>query len=189
MHALEDATPLVRPVAARGVSRALTDSARLDPQTVAARLQPLVADRDPQVRVNALRALATLRDSSFARLAAPLANDADVNVAVQAETTLGALGGRAAVEALSARLGSAVFALRRHAVIALAQADSAAGVAAAAARPRDAHWRWRSLAAEAVAAPRDRARLEAPLADGDGRVVAQALPALARGPPAPGTTP
>jgi len=170
------------------VSRALTDSARLDPQTVAARLQPLVADRDPQLRVNALRALATLRDSAFARLAAPAVNDADKNVAVQAETTLGVLGGRAAVEALSARLASAVFALRRQAMIALAQADSAAGVAAAAALAGDPDWRWRSVAAEAFAAAKDRARLEAQLADGDGRVVAQALQALARVVPAPDTT-
>src|SRR2546425_934015 len=71
VRALDDAAPLVRAVAARGVSPALTDSARLDPQAVAARLQPLVADRDPQVRLHALRALATLRDSAFARLAAP----------------------------------------------------------------------------------------------------------------------
>ena len=188
VRALDDAAPLVRAVAARGVSRALTDSARLDPQTVAARLQPLVADRDPQLRVNALRALATLRDSAFARLAAPAVNDADINVAVQAETTLGVLGGRAAVEALSARLASAVFALRRQAMIALAQADSAAGVAAAAALAGDPDWRWRSVAAEAFAAAKDRAPLEAQLADGDGRVVAQALQALARVVPAPDTT-
>jgi len=188
VRALDDAAPLVRAVAARGVSRALTDSARLDPQTVAARLQPLVADRDPQLRVNALRALATLRDSAFARLAAPAVNDADINVAVQAETTLGVLGGRAAVEALSARLASAVFALRRQAMIALAQADSAAGMAAAAALAGDPDWRWRSVAAEAFAAAKDRARLEAQLADGDGRVVAQALQALARVVPAPDTT-
>src|SRR5439155_15223645 len=115
VRALDEAAPLVRAVAARGVSRALTDSARLDPQTVAARLQPLVADRDPQLPVNALRALATLRDRAFARLAAPAVNDADLNVAVQAETTLGVLGGRAAVEALSARLASAVLALLRQA--------------------------------------------------------------------------
>src|SRR5256886_1064629 len=153
VRALDDAAPLVRAVAARGVSRALTDSARLDPQTVAARLQPLVADRDPQLRVNALRALATLRDSAFARLAAPAVNDADINVAVQAETTLGVLGGRAAVEALSARLASAVFALRRQAMIALAQADSAAGVAAAAGRARDPHRRRGRGAAPAIPAP------------------------------------
>src|SRR5256886_11440249 len=53
--------------------------------------RPLLADRDPQVRINALRALATFHDTAFARLAVPLVGDADVNVAVQAETTLGVL--------------------------------------------------------------------------------------------------
>src|SRR6266571_4578454 len=107
---------LARLRATRGVPallRALVDSARLDPQAVVERLRPLFTDRDPRVRINALRALATFRDSARSRLAASLAGDADVNVAVQAETTLGVLGGRAAVEALTARLASAVFALRR----------------------------------------------------------------------------
>src|SRR5437660_746378 len=178
--ALADSTPLVRAVAARGVSRALVDSTRLDPQGVVGRLRPLLADRDPQVRINALRALATFHDSAFARLAVPLAGDADVNVAVQAETTLGVLGGRAAVEALGVRLASAVFALRRQALIALAQADSAAGVTAAAALLGDADWRWRSVAAEVFGGAGDRPRLEALLGDPDGRVVAQALQTLAR---------
>ena len=186
-HALYSLARLRVARAVPALVRALDDAAPLV-RAVAARLQPLVADRDPQLRVNALRALATLRDSAFARLAAPAVNDADINVAVQAETTLGVLGGRAAVEALSARLASAVFALRRQAMIALAQADSAAGVAAAAALAGDPDWRWRSVAAEAFAAAKDRARLEAQLADGDGRVVAQALQALARVVPAPDTT-
>src|SRR3989442_987497 len=171
-----------------GGSRALVDSARLDPQGVVGRLRPLLADRDPQVRINALRALATFHDSAFARLAVPLAGDADVNVAVQAETTLGVLGGRAAVEALGVRLASAVFALRRQALIALAQADSAAGVTAAAALLGDADWRWRSVAAEAFGAAHDRPRLDAQLADADGRVVAQALQTLARIVPEADTT-
>src|SRR5947208_3003746 len=126
LRALDDSSALVRAVAVRGVSRALVDSARLDPQTVVGRLRPLFADRDPQVRINALRALATFRDTALSRLAAPLAGDGDVNVAVQAETTLGVLGGSAAVEALTARLATAVFALRRQALIALAQTESAA---------------------------------------------------------------
>src|SRR5439155_4275246 len=180
LRALDDSSALVRAVAVRGVSRALVDSARLDPQAVVERLRPLFTDRDPRVRINALRALATFRDSARSRLAASLAGDADVNVAVQAETTLGALGGRAAVEALTARLASAVFALRRQALIALAQADSAAGGAAAAALTGDADWRWRTVAAEAFGAAHDPPRLEAQLPDRDGRVVAQALQALAR---------
>src|SRR2546425_11397539 len=102
--ALPICSALVRAVAVRGVSRALVDSARLDPQAVVERLRPLFTDRDPRVRINALRALATFRDSARSRLAASLAGDADVNVAAQAATTLGAPGGRAAVEALTARL-------------------------------------------------------------------------------------
>src|SRR5439155_1369618 len=118
------------------------------------------AARDPGHRFNALRALATFHDTAFARLAVPLVGDADVNVAVQAETTLGVLGGRVAVAALGVRLASAVFALRRQALIALAQADSAAGATAAAALPGDADWRWRSVAAEVFGAAHDRPRLE-----------------------------
>src|SRR5206468_1130394 len=75
LRALDDSAPFVRAVAARGVSRALVDSARLDPQAVVGRLRPLLADRDPQVRINALRALATFHDTAFARLAVPLVGD------------------------------------------------------------------------------------------------------------------
>jgi len=180
LGALVDPEPYVRAVALRGVSRALTDSARLDPQDVVARIRPLVADRNGHVRVNALRALASFKDSTLAPLALPLLADPDVNVAVQAETTLGALGGARATAALAAQLSGTDFARRRQAAIALAQADSAAGVTAAAALARDGDWRWRSVAAEAFAAARHRAGLEAQLADSDARVVAQALQALGR---------
>src|SRR5712692_7195623 len=180
LGALVDPEPYVRAVALRGISRALTDSARLDPQDVVARIRPLVADRNGHVRVNALRALASFKDSTLAPLALPLLADPDVNVAVQAETTLGALGGARATAALAAQLSGTDFARRRQAAIALAQADSAAGVTAAAALARDGDWRWRSVAAEAFAAARHRAGLEAQLADSDARVVAQALQALGR---------
>src|SRR5437667_382187 len=56
LRALDDSSALVRAVAVRGVSRALVDSARLDPRTVVGRLRPLFADRDPQV----LQALARI---------------------------------------------------------------------------------------------------------------------------------
>src|SRR6266516_3323389 len=185
--------PLARRVCARPTARGprcagAAAGARRQHSLRAGRRRPLLADRDPQVRINALRALATFHDSAFARLAVPLAGDADVNVAVQAETTLGVLGGRAAVEALGVRLASAVFALRRQALIALAQADSAAGVTAAAALLGDADWRWRSVAAEAFGAAHHRPRLDAQLADADGRVVAQALQTLARIVPEADTT-
>ena len=178
--ALGDAEAGVRAVASRGLSRALTDSAGLDVGDVARRIRPLLVDRDAFVRINGLRALAALRDSALAGDVVPLAADADVNVAVQAETTLGVLGGARAVAVLAARVAGDGFALRRQAAIALAQADSAAGVAAATALARERDWRWRSVAAEAFGAATDRLHLEGLLADGDGRVVAQALQALQR---------
>jgi cyclophilin family peptidyl-prolyl cis-trans isomerase/HEAT repeat protein len=187
IRALSDQDPQTRAVAARGITRALLDSARIDPRGAVDALRPLLDDPDAQIRVNALRALASLRDSSVAGAVAPLAADRDIGVAVQAETTLGVIRGAAALEALRARSTSSVFALRRQAVIALAQADSAGGVAAAGQLTGDADWRWRSVAAEAFGAARARDRLETLLADPDGRVVAQALQALQRIVPATDT--
>ena len=180
VHALSDPDQQVRTIAARGISKALLDSARLDPRGAIDALRSLLADRDANLRINALRALASFRDSSLASAVAPLAADREIGVAVQAETTLGVLRGAAALEALRGRLTSSVFAIKRQAIIGLAQADSAAGVAAAATLTGDADWRWRSVAAEAFGAARARERLEGQLADPDGRVVAQALQALQR---------
>src|SRR5207302_1582583 len=98
--ALTDSAVAVRAVALRGLSRALTDSAQLSARDVASRIAPLLADGDSHVRVNALRALASFHDSTLAALALPLTADPDVNVVVQAETTLGVLGGARAVAAL-----------------------------------------------------------------------------------------
>jgi len=187
--ALADRETAIRAVAARGVTKALLDSARMDARAAVDRLRPLLGDQDAQVRINALRAIGSFRDSALAAAVAPLVADQNIGVAVQAETTLGALRGSAALQALRPRLSSSVFALRRQALIALAQADSAAGVAAAVQVAGDADWRWRSVAAEAfgAAAGGARAQLEALLADPDGRVVAQALQALQRIVPATDT--
>jgi cyclophilin family peptidyl-prolyl cis-trans isomerase/HEAT repeat protein len=188
IRGLSDQDLQTRTVAARGISKALLDSARLNPRSGIDALRPLLDDPDAHVRINALRALASFRDSSVANVVAPLAADRDIGVAVQAETTLGVVGGAAALQVLRARLTHSVFAIRRQALIALAQADSAAGVAAAGAVAGDADWRWRSVAAEAFGAAGGgrgaRERLEAQLADPDGRVVAQALQALQRVVPA-----
>ena len=180
IRALADPDAQTRTVAARGITKALLDSARIDPRTAIDALRPLLSDPDAHIRVNALRALASFRDSGLANVVVPLAADRDIGVAVQAETTLGVVRGAAAIQALRARLTSSVFAIKRQAVIALAQADSSAGVTPAAALTGDADWRWRSVAAEAFGAARARDRLEAQLADPDGRVVAQALQALQR---------
>src|SRR5437764_1288155 len=159
---------------------ALTRTGDGAPQCEAVTAIAKIGGGDGHVRVNALRPRPSLRGSARVGLALPLLTDRDVNVAVQAEAALGALGGARAAAQLRARLASARFALRRQAAIALAQADSAAGVAAAAELARDRDWRWRGVAAEAFGAAQDRARLEVQLADSDGRVVAQALQALGR---------
>jgi peptidylprolyl isomerase len=180
VRALRDGNAQIRTVAARGISKALLDSAKIDARGAIDGLRPLLDDRDAHIRINALRALASFRDSGLASAVAPLVADREIGVAVQAETTLGVLRGSAALEALRARLTSSAFAIRRQALIALAQADSGAGVAAAAAVTSDADWRWRSVAAEAFGAARARDHLEGQLSDPDGRVVAQALQALQR---------
>ncbi|MGH7521731.1 MAG: peptidylprolyl isomerase [Gemmatimonadales bacterium] len=180
LRGLADQDLEVRSVAARGISKALLDSAKLVPRSGVDALRPLLDDPDAHVRITALRALASFRDSSVANAVAPLVADRDIGVAVQAETTLGVVRGAAALEVLRARLTSSVFAIKRQALIGLAQADSAVGVTAAIAVSGDADWRWRSVAAEAYGAARARDRLEAQLADPDGRVVAQALQALQR---------
>jgi peptidylprolyl isomerase len=175
---LQDPDPAVRAVAARGAVRAQAESGGVDPRSVSSRLRTLLLERDANVRINALRALATYRDSGLAEAVAPLAVEADPGVAVQAAATLGALGGRIAVATLRGRLASSAFAVRRQAVIALAQADSAAARSVADSLVRDADWRWRAVAAETFAAARSRARLEALLSDSDGRVVGHALQGL-----------
>lgn len=182
LKALGDPSPDVRAIAARGLSAALADSSALGQATVAARLRQLVSDSAAGVRINALRALASFGpDSTLAPAAISALADPVIGVVVQAETTLGVLAGGAAVAALQRQLVSPSYALRRQAIIALAQADAAAGIAAASdAMAADADWRWRSVAAEAFAAARDRARLEGQLADPDARVVAQALQGLMR---------
>jgi cyclophilin family peptidyl-prolyl cis-trans isomerase/HEAT repeat protein len=180
IRALSDGDAPTRTVAARGLSKALVDSARLVAGDAIAGLRRLLDDRDAHIRINALRALASFHDSGLASAVVPLLADRDIGVAVQAETTLGALRGAAALAALRPRLTSSVFALKRQALIAIAQADSGAGVAAAVAVGNDADWRWRSAAAEVFGAARARDRLERQLADPDGRVVAQALQMLQR---------
>src|SRR5216683_2612088 len=112
VEALMDPEASTRAVALRGLSCVLTNSAQIAPQDVVSRIRPLLRDGDWHVRVNALRALATFRDSALAALALPLATDLVLNVAVQAlgaardrgrlEAQLADLDGRVVVQALQA---------------------------------------------------------------------------------------
>ena len=181
LRALSDQSDEVRSIAARSLTATLVDSSGLGRTAVAARMRPLVSDENTGVRINALRALASFRrDSGLVSGVVGALTDPVVGVVVQAETTLGTLGGSAAIEALRRQLGSPVFGVRRQAIIGLAEADSAAGNGAAGTIAASTEWRWRSVAAEAFAVTKNRGRLEALLDDPDGRVVAQALGGLAR---------
>ena len=181
LRGLNDQSDEVRAIAARSLTATLADSSGLGRSAVAARLRPLVSDDNTGVRINALRALASFRrDSTLVPGVVSALTDQAVGVVVQAETTLGALGGSAAIEALRRQLASAVFGVHRQAILGLAEADSGAGNNAAASVAASSEWRWRSVATEAFAITKNRSRLETLLADPDGRVVAAALGGLAR---------
>ena len=181
LRGLNDQSDEVRAIAARSLTATLADSSGLGRSAVAARLRPLVSDDNTGVRINALRALASFRrDSGIAPGVVSALTDQAVGVVVQAETTLGALGGSAAIEALRRQLASPGFGVRRQAILGLAEADSGAGNSAAASVAASSEWRWRSVATEAYAITKNRSRLDALLADPDGRVVAAALGGLAR---------
>src|SRR5437870_4081442 len=208
LDALQDPQPMVRAVAVRGVSRALSDTAKLAPQDVVTRIRPLLADRDAGVRVNTLRALATFRDSAFAGQAAPRARQllthTDAAVRSVAADVLGRHPAVADVDRLTqayaraagdpfddARL-SAVSALG---AIAQASADGRLAVATrfVARVPRADDYLVRRLAAERLPDAADGWGPAAPIATGrsveDYRDVARRylVPAL-RGRPAPQVT-
>ena len=182
LEAAGDPDALTRQWALRGLTAALADSARLTHEAFVSRIRPLVDDRDAQVRVNALRALASFADSTQARSAAARLADRDPNVQIQAAATLGALKGSRASEALLGRLAQpASFGLQRALLVALAQAAPESAAARTAPLRADRDWLRRFLAVEVLGtAGTDsaKAQLVAMLADADPRIVAAALGAL-----------
>jgi cyclophilin family peptidyl-prolyl cis-trans isomerase len=108
--------------------------------------------------------------------------DRDPNVVLQAFATLGALGGSRAVAALEERFAQGPsFAVRRAALLGLAQAAPARVLAAGGAWRADPDWRLRAALAEGLgvsATDSGRAVLGALAADSDARVVETALASL-----------
>lgn len=131
-----DPHPWVRQYALRGLTRAAGDSAGLPRDSVLPVLGAALTDRDPGVRINALGSLASWADPGLVAPVLPLLRDPIPNVRLQAATTLGALGGAAALGALRelADAGHAPLVLRREAMLGLLRADTA-GV-----RSRAAAW-------------------------------------------------
>jgi cyclophilin family peptidyl-prolyl cis-trans isomerase/HEAT repeat protein len=175
--ALRDEDVYIRSLAARALSRGYAQAARLSPATVADVLARLASDPNIQVRISALGALGSYHDSTLSVRIVPQLNDQVPNVQVAAAEAMGNLGGSEAVKGL-ARLAGArgLFAVRRAALVALAQVDTAAFAAAASAWRKSTDWRERVAVAEGTAA-------HAPgsnpwfLTDRDGRVIAAGLQA------------
>jgi cyclophilin family peptidyl-prolyl cis-trans isomerase/HEAT repeat protein len=177
--ALRDPESIVRAMAARGLTRDYVDSAGLAPGSVAELLARAASDVSVQVRINALRSLASFQDSSFASEIVPLLDDPTPSVRVQAATAAGELGGAEAVRGLARTAeGKGPFGVRREALVALGRADSAAFVAAATRWRASTDWRERAAAAEgaALAGAGERPWF---LTDRDPRVVAGGLQAWA----------
>jgi cyclophilin family peptidyl-prolyl cis-trans isomerase/HEAT repeat protein len=168
-----------RAAAARALIRDYAVAAKLAPATVAGLLVRPLDDEDPGVRINALRSLASYRDSALSVTVAPRVDDPDGNVRVQAAIALGELGGSAATAALARALkGKGSFALHREALLSLARTDPAVFGTASQPWRSGVDWRNRAAAAEGwslVGAQGD------PwfIGDRDGRVIAAGLQAWA----------
>ena len=192
IEAANDADPATRAYVARGLLAGIADSAGLGRDVFLAPLRNLVNDQDPQVRTNALRAIASFGDSTLVPLAASRLIDRDANVPVQAAATLGALRGARAVAALTDRLpGAPSFGQRRAILLALAAADPTPAIEAARTWRIDGDWRTRAGYAEMLgvaATPAARQQLIEMLADPEPRVIGFVMNALAGFVPAGDTT-
>jgi cyclophilin family peptidyl-prolyl cis-trans isomerase/HEAT repeat protein len=175
--ALQATDPATRAAAARGLDRAFAVSAKLEPGTVSGLLGRAVDDQDAGVRINALRSLASYRDSSRAGMIASRLDDPDPNVRVQAASSLGELRGSTASAALVRVLQrKGGFALRREALVGLSRINPAEFGSQVASWRSDPDWRARAAAAEGWA----HAGAASPpwfMSDRDARVIAVGLQA------------
>lgn len=175
--ALRDPEAVVRSLAARALTRKYAQAARLAPSTLGELLTRAAADKNAQVRINALRSLATYRDSSRSSDILPQLSDPLPNVQVQAAAALGELGGAEAAKALGrVASGRGPFAVRREALVGLARADARAAALVAASWRSSSDWRVRAAAAEAAGVAGG-GPSPGFMGDRDGRVVAAGLQA------------
>lgn len=135
LAALRDQSALVRETAARSLTRRLADTAGLPHRTVLGELERAMDDQVAGVRINAMGAAASFRDTAVAPRTAGLLRDPDRNVRVAAATALGAMAGSVAATALDEVLSDpgAEWAVRRAALASLARVDTARFAAHAAA--------------------------------------------------------
>lgn len=174
ISALRDPIADIKASAARALTRTYAEAAELDPATTASVLVPLLDDADPNVRINALRAIGTYGDSSVARRVALRVDDAHPHVRLQAIMSLATIGGPAAAEALEGVVRSSqADALRREALAGLGALDSTRFLAAVA--PSQGSPAWRDRAAAAAGFAGIEGRRATLLDDPDPRVVVAGL--------------
>ncbi len=121
LNALEDPDPDFRGYAVRALTASFADSVGLDRVALSSRVRRLTSDDDPHVRINALRALATYRDSTLVTVANNRLADQDPNVRVQAVMTIADLGGHEAELVLRGLVSKRPFAVQRNALIGYAR--------------------------------------------------------------------
>lgn len=171
----------VRQDATRALTKGYARDAGIPASTVVAALRPRLGDTDVGTRINALRGIGSFADSTLVPLVVPLLNDPLSGVQITAVTTLGLLGGTAAVEPLQRTLaGRRDWAVRREALLALARIDRTAFHAAVTPWAASGDWRDRAAAAEG-AGRGSPAELTPFLTDHDPRVVETALQTWAAG--------
>ncbi len=139
-----------RGYAVRALTAPYADTAGLERTALAARVRRLVGDDNAHVRINALRALGSYRDSSLVPAVRDRLADEDLNVRVQAVTALGELGGGAAIAALRDLVGGRPYAVRRAALIGLARTAGVAALDVIAEWLSNPEWRERAAGAEAL---------------------------------------
>lgn len=178
MSGLHSGSGPVATAAARALTSAYADSAHLDRETVTRQLGQLTSDPSNSVRIQALRSLGTYQGLPVARWLAPLLEDQTPNVAVTAAQAIGASGDTAGTKSLLRVLdGKGTYAVRRAALVSLAQLNSPALGDRIKPWLASADWRDRAAAADAFGAvkPMDPAPLVRLLADADSRVAGAAL--------------
>ena len=182
LAATDHGDPELRAIAVRTLIAAYADSAGLTRNALSGRVRRLANDDDAQVRITALRTLATYRDSTLADVALDRLSDRDPNVRMQALATLGDLGGAQAEARLARAADDArVWGQRRQAVISYARVAGTRALEVIARWLTTDDWTWRAAGAEALGyIPADTVVpwLLHMTQDPDGRVVAVALQSL-----------
>ncbi|HUL68815.1 MAG TPA: peptidylprolyl isomerase [Gemmatimonadales bacterium] len=184
LAALADPLALIRMYAARALVRSYADSGGLDPKVVAPSLLGLLRDSSVGVQINAVRSISSYSQIVPSHEIYPFLGSSNGNLAVQATTTVAALGGPSSGQALyQLATTSPRYAQRREAFLGLATVDSTRFRRIASEWSRAPDWRLRAAAAEGwgLLGTGDRYRGSSLLDDRDGRVLAAALVAQSGG--------